>query len=123
MRISDWSSDVCSSDLPPLRGSATEIIESQLLHARADARPQYRWHRARMQRWRDWLHVGVEQPPLPSDWQVHWDTRAPLPLPAGGSLQLDTPYHNALMVRARRGGARLRQTGRASWREKVRQSV
>src|SRR3546814_12056197 len=33
MRISDWSSDVCSSDLPPAGGSATLWIET---HVRDD---------------------------------------------------------------------------------------
>lgn len=99
--------------LPPLRGSAIAVIESQLLHARTDAQPQYRWQGARMQRWRDLLHVGVEQPPLPGDWQVKWDTRAPLRLPAGGSLRLDAPYDSALLVRARRGGERIQLPGRS----------
>jgi len=98
--------------LPPLRGSAIAVIESQLLHARADAQPQYRWHRARMQRWRDLLHVGNAHPPLSSDWQVQWNTRAPLPLPDGSSLQLDMPFDSTLWVRARRGGERIRLPGR-----------
>lgn len=99
--------------LPPLRGSAIVVIESQLLHARADVQPQYRWQGARMQRWRDLLHVGREQPPLPGDWQVQWDTHAPLPLPDGGSLRLDVPYHSAVLVHARRGGERIQLPGRS----------
>ncbi len=101
--------------LPPLRGSAIEIIESQLLHARADAQPQYRWQGARMQRWRDLLHVGIEQPPLPSDWQAQWNPHTPLPLPGGGSLRLEpAPAHVdcTLRVRARRGGERIRLPAR-----------
>ena len=101
--------------LPPLRGSAIVIIDSQLLHARTDAQPQYRWQGVRMQRWRDLLHVGIEQSPLPSDWQAHWDPYTPLQLPGGGSLRLEpAPAHvdSALLVRARRGGERIRLPGR-----------
>lgn len=98
--------------LPPLRGGAIAIIESQLLHARTDAQPQYRWQGARMQRWRGLLHVGIEQPPLPADWQATWDTRVPLQLPDGSRLQLDTPFETTVCVRARRGGERIRLPGR-----------
>lgn len=98
--------------LPPLRGNAIAVIESQLLHARPDAQPQYRWQGAHMQRWRGLLHVGAEQPPLPGDWQLIWDTRAPLPLPTGECLQLDIPFASVLLVRARQGGERIRLPGR-----------
>jgi len=99
--------------LPPLRGGAIAIIESQLLHARTDAQPQYRWQGVRMQRWRDLLHVGIEQAPLPADWQATWDTHAPLQLPDGSRLQLDTPFDSPVLVRARRGGERIRLPGRS----------
>jgi tRNA(Ile)-lysidine synthase len=99
--------------LPPLRGGAIAIIESQLLHARTDAQPQYRWQGVRMQRWRDLLHVGIEQQPLPVDWQATWDTHAPLQLPDGSRLQLDTPFDSPVLVRARRGGERIRLPGRS----------
>src|SRR3546814_20076202 len=32
MRISDWSSDVCSSDLPRIRAGAGSVLESAIRH-------------------------------------------------------------------------------------------
>src|SRR3546814_6283360 len=53
MRISDWSSDVCSSDLPSLPAIATSAHRRKrvLLHAPAlNARAQARRHRAALDR-------------------------------------------------------------------------
>src|SRR3546814_1441478 len=53
MRISDWSSDVCSSDLPSLPAIATSAHRRKrvLLHAPAlKARAQARRHRAALDR-------------------------------------------------------------------------
>src|SRR3546814_3377645 len=40
MRISDWSSDVCSSDLGPVQRRVLRL-------GRADRQPQQRWHAVR----------------------------------------------------------------------------
>ena len=73
------------------------------------------WSGATIQRWRNLLHADRQHPPLPVDWQVSWDGRAPLPLPGGGMLRLrGAPRFDApLQVGARRGGERILLGGRA----------
>lgn len=103
---------VASLGLPPLPGGALAVIERDLLHARADAEPQYRWRDARLCRWRDRLHAGPMRRPLP--------VRLDLPLPASGEVSLPDgarliwhgPALSEARVRARRGGERIRLPGR-----------
>ncbi len=117
--------------LPPLPGKGVAQIESTLLTARPDASAMFEWHGAVIHAWRDLLHADWVRPPLPEDWQEHWDGASPLPLPGGGVLGLRAsagsplPGTNAvhlatvggfgrsLLVHARRGGERITLPGRS----------
>jgi tRNA(Ile)-lysidine synthase len=97
----------------PLRGVAR--IEADLLHAAMDARAEFAWSGAVVRRWRDVLHAGIQNSPLPKDWHAHWDGRQPLSLPGGGALQLlgTHGFDMPLRVHARQGGERIRLPGRS----------
>lgn len=101
--------------LPPLPAAGVEAIERDLLPAAHHADAQFAWQGARIRRWRGELHLLSTTLALPPHWSVHWDGRAPLALPDGGSLVLhgaadgfDTP----LQISARRGGERIQLPGR-----------
>ena len=103
-----------SLGLPPLPREGVARIESDLLHARADASAKFRWGEVEIQRWRDLLHAQRRREPLPVDWQAEWDGRQPLLLPNGGTLVLEgtEAFPAPLLVHARRGGERLQLPGR-----------
>lgn len=128
--LRQWLSEL---GLPPLPGKAVELIQSQLLHARPDAQPEYRWAGTRLRRWRDLLHVETVQPSLPKNWKIQWDGKETLILPTGDRLSwlpvgamaiatavpIDTAVAVAIaiapttfMVRARKGGERITLPGR-----------
>ena len=98
----------------PLPGEGVAHIESDLLHARADANARFEWRGIAIQRWRDLLHVEPAREPLPPDWRAPWDGRSPLSLPGGGTLSLQgadalpSPMH----AFARQGGERIALPGR-----------
>ncbi|MGY0558197.1 MULTISPECIES: tRNA lysidine(34) synthetase TilS [unclassified Lysobacter] len=102
--------------LPPLPAAGIAQIESALLPSPADASANFVWHGAVIHAWRDLLHAGPLQPPLPDQWQAAWDGTAPLPLPGGGTLALDPAipdgFGRSLLVHARRGGERITLPGR-----------
>ncbi len=120
--------------LPPLPRRTIAAIESQLLHARSDARAQCRLGSVLLERWRDSLHVQVDVGELPAGWQQPWDGREALQLPTGDSLALLAPEGSAqaaveeavtvstnagvavgiegFEVCARAGGERIRLAGR-----------
>lgn len=106
--------------LPALSGQAIGTIETELLLARPDAQPRYRWGATSLRRWRDLLHVGRDQPELPVSWRAPWDGAARLPLPSGDSLAF-LPAASATQalpgkrwsVTARQGGERIRLPGRS----------
>ena len=102
-------------DLPPLPGQAIARIESDLLSARGDGEPVFRWGQAQLRRWRDLLYAARVVPPLTQDWQAGWDGRGRLLLPDGGALSLQgaDALPAAAWVTARRGGERIRLPGRA----------
>src|SRR5690606_3302135 len=108
-------------ELPPLPARGVGQVTRTLLHARPDAEASFAWAGARVLRWRDLLHAGIERAPLPPDWAVTWDGRQPLALPGGGRLWLgDTARQPAqaafdarLRVHARRGGERVHLPRRA----------
>ncbi len=101
--------------LPPLPAQGVSRIEHDLLGARPDADAAFAWHGARVRCWRGLLHADVERVPLPQDWSVAWDGRAPLPLPTGGTLALEgaDALPGTCRVHARRGGERIHRAGRA----------
>ncbi len=107
-----WITDLA---LPPLPSAGIARIESDLLRTRGDSRAAFSWSGAVVRAWRGRLHAGADLPALPLDWEMEWDGRAPLALPAGGTLALlgadglDAP----LRAHARRGGERLVLAGRA----------
>jgi len=119
---------VQESGLPPLPGKAIEVIESDLLSSRADARAEIRWRGATMRVWRHQLHLdsdGVQS--LPKDWQCRWDGEGTLLLPGGDSLAflaagpmgtttgpspVAAPFLHGMLVRGRRGGERIALPGR-----------
>jgi len=130
--------------LPPLPGAACAIIESDLLQARPDAEPEYRWAGTELRRWRDLLHAETSCIDFPENWQAHWSDADELRLPTGDVLRwlaatplsagdaaipvgaaspataipaaapAEVAAETALtfMVRARRGGERIRLPGR-----------
>jgi len=110
----------------PWPESAHAVIEAQLLVARPDALPEYRWPGGLLRRWHDLLYIHHERPSLPEDWCCEWDGLAPLALPTGDFLAL-VPVGGAsaptatvgpegpptkYRVSARRGGERIRLPGR-----------
>ena len=105
--------------LPPLPGEGVAQIESTLLGPDGDAVPEFAWADAIVRRWRGQLHASRALPPLPRGYQAHWDGRAPLLLPTGGTLEL-APVSNdpalpgawPVTVRARQGGERIVLAGR-----------
>ncbi len=106
-----WRSALGFSPWPE---SAHAVIESQLLIARPDALPEYRWPGGVLRRWREQLHIDRQRPSLPENWRCEWDGRTVLELPTGDSLALH-PAPNAaedFTVTARRGGERIRLPGR-----------
>lgn len=94
---------------PPLPAVGVEMIEHDLLDARADAMPMFAWSGVEIRRWREWLYAGAPRPPLPAGWSRRWSGRAPLPLPGGGVLHLlgATELQMPVWVHARRGGERI----------------
>ena len=101
--------------LPPLSSEGIDHIESDLLHAAADAEAEFAWSDAVIRRWRSRLHADAKHPPLPSTWHASWDGRSPLVLPAGARLVLQgAPGFDApVRVHARQGGERITLPGRA----------
>jgi tRNA(Ile)-lysidine synthase len=102
--------------LPPLPGRAHALVDVELLHARADAQPEYRWAGWRLQRWRGLLHVEALATAVPRPFAFAWDGRTPLQLPGGelalaGSQGLPEELL-PLRVGPRRGGERIRLPGR-----------
>lgn len=95
------------------------IIERELLPARHDSAACFTWSHTEIRRWRLRLYLHRPQPPWPPDWQPLWSGTAPLILPDGGQLHLESTDHETvpgfphpLRVRARRGGERLILPGR-----------
>jgi tRNA(Ile)-lysidine synthase len=99
----------------PWPESAHAVIESQLLVARSDALPEYRWQGGVLRRWHDRLYLDQPRPPLPVDWRCEWDGRCILELPTGDSLALRPAPEagESFVVAARRGGERIRLPGRS----------
>lgn len=105
---------VVDAGLPPLPAQGLARLESDLLCAPTDARAEFAWDIAVIRRWRDRLYAERQQVPLPRDWEMQWDGRAHLRLPAGGSLALHGArgFETPLRVHARRGGERVLLAGR-----------
>lgn len=106
-----WVADL---GLPMLPARALDTISAELLPARADACAEFAWSGAVIRRWRDLLHAGRPQAPLPADFIAAWDGREVLALPGGDRLQLSVAraFDAPLQVRARTGGERLVLPGR-----------
>ena len=104
--------------LPPLPGEGVAQIESDLLHARPDARARFEWRGVVIERWRDLLHAQHRLQPLPDTWSVQWDGREPLALPGGDLLQLQgaDALPVPLRVFSRQGGERITLPGRTQSR-------
>lgn len=100
--------------LPPLPGEGVARIESDLLTAGTDSTAEFAWNDAVVQRWRGLLHAGRQREALSPDWQTHWRGEEPLPLPGGGSLELEgaDAFTKPLRVSARLGGERIVLPGR-----------
>jgi tRNA(Ile)-lysidine synthase len=100
--------------LPPLPAEGALRIETEILPARSDAEPRFRWREAEIRAWRDLLHAGSVRPPLPVDWRREWDGRSPLALPDGSELALlgAAGFAHPLIAHARQGGERIALPGR-----------
>lgn len=100
--------------LVPLPAEGIAHVEAEVLPARDDADPRFRWAEAEIRAWRDLVHAGRTRTPLQSDLNSEWDGTAPLSLPDGSLLQLlqaggfDAPVR----VHARQGGERIVLPGR-----------
>ena len=105
---------VAGLGLPALPAAGIEQIEHCLLDAPIDGDATFAWHGAAVRVWRDLLHAGPLQPPLPTQWQVPWDGGTPLELPGGGSLALvgADRFDEIVDAHPRRGGERIVLTGR-----------
>jgi tRNA(Ile)-lysidine synthase len=110
-----------SLDLPTLPATGVDMIEQELLSARADASAEFRWHGAVIRRWRDLLYAEALVRDLPSDWRVAWNGAAPLQLPTGmhliqipvGAASAEiAPQLSPFNVASRRGGERITLPGR-----------
>ncbi|HEY0333984.1 MAG TPA: tRNA lysidine(34) synthetase TilS [Stenotrophomonas sp.] len=97
----------------PLPASGVAAIEGELLFG--DDGACFAWAGSEIRRWRSQLHLRRPWPAWPAGWQCHWDGRAPLALPDGGSLVLigAEAFDVPLIVRHRGGGERLRLPGHA----------
>jgi tRNA(Ile)-lysidine synthase len=100
--------------LPPLPAEGIAQIETQIVTARDDADPRFRWRGAEVRAWRDLVHAGPAREPLASDWTCEWDGTAALPLPDGSRLLLlgADGFDRFLRVHARQGGERIVLPGR-----------
>lgn len=105
---------VAGLGLPPLPGNGVARIGRDLLDAGHDSSARFNWNGARIQRWRDLLHAGRIDAPLPMDWSCAWDGASPLALPTGDALALHGAggFDAPLRVHARHGGERIRLPGR-----------
>lgn len=100
--------------LPPLPAEGVTRVEADVLPARDDADPRFRWQDAEIRAWRDLLHAGTVRPPLPKDWSREWDGAMPLVLPDGSRLLLPGAggFESSVLVHARKGGERITLAGR-----------
>ncbi|AXI84007.1 tRNA lysidine(34) synthetase TilS [Xylella taiwanensis] len=105
--------------VPPLPERGVQMIERDLLPAGHDSAACFVWCRTEIRRWRLRLYLHRPQPAWPPGWQTVWSGTAPLILPDGGQLRLESPHQTVvpgfarpLCVRARRGGERLVLPGR-----------
>jgi tRNA(Ile)-lysidine synthase len=100
--------------LPPLPAQGIARIEHDLMEAAPDGEAAFAWSGAVVRRWRSILHADRRRDPLPKDWQIRWDGRAPAALPGGGRLALEgiAAFDSALRVHARQGGERIALPGR-----------
>jgi tRNA(Ile)-lysidine synthase len=118
---------VLAQGLPALPGDALAVVHDEVVLARPDSRAEYAWSGAVIRRWRDGLFAGRPLPPLPKDWRVHWDGRAPLALPTGDVLRLEPAlgFDAPVLVRTRQGGERivLPQRGHSSELKQVLQDL
>ncbi|HHW4678100.1 MAG TPA: tRNA lysidine(34) synthetase TilS [Xylella sp.] len=104
---------------PPLPERGVHIIERDLLPAGHDSAACFAWCHTEIRRWCLRLYLHRPPPAWPRDWQAVWSGTAPLSLPDGGQLRLDSinqhvvpGFGRPLCVRARRGGERLVLPGR-----------
>lgn len=96
----------------PPPGAWSELAD--LLEAREDAAPLWRWNGAEVRRYRDALYAMRPLREASSSWSMEWTGSTALELPEGfGRLELDPPVTLAPPLRAqpRRGGERLAQPG------------
>lgn len=96
----------------PPPGAWNELAD--LLEAREDATPLWRWNGAEVRRYRDALYAMRPLREASSSWSMEWTGNAALELPEGfGRLELDPPAALVppLRVQPRRGGERLAQPG------------
>ena len=100
--------------LPLLPSEGIARIEAEVLPARDDADPRFRWQDAEIRAWRDLVHAGRTRMPLPNDWSGEWEGTAPLLLPDGSRLLLVQAggFGAPVRVHARQGGERITLPGR-----------
>jgi len=92
-------------------------IERQLRELRAGRVPCIHWPDTDLRIWKSRLWALAPARSVPPDWQAEW-LGQPLPLPDGGRLAWQgEPLREALMVRLRRGGERIRPSGDRHTRE------
>ncbi|KQY51971.1 tRNA lysidine(34) synthetase TilS [Lysobacter sp. Root494] len=105
---------IAELDLPSLPAEGIAHIETQVLTARDDADPCFRWHGAELRAWRDLVHAGPLQQSLGAGWSCEWDGATTVSLPDGSVLLLEgaSGFGRSLRVHARQGGERITLPGR-----------
>ncbi|QKT04897.1 tRNA lysidine(34) synthetase TilS [Ectothiorhodospiraceae bacterium 2226] len=100
-------------------------VVNEVLGAAPDRAPYVHWGQVEVRRFRDRLYATPSLPPHQPTWRVAWDLRAPLELPGGGRLTVQTVRGAGLRVGAleagvtvgfRRGGEACALPGRAGTR-------
>lgn len=107
--------------LPIPAAEMLEKIGSEVIAARADARPLLTWAGCEIRRYREHVYAMPPLRPVNSQWQCEWDGVSPLALPGGRVLQMERAEEKAalpvFLVRYRQGGERFRPAGQLQSRE------
>lgn len=99
---------------PHLPTGALETLLGEVLGARPDAVPEFRWAGEVLRRWQGLLWLEHDMPDWPCDWSCRFTGDQPVALPDGRRFRLlrEVDDASAFTVRARHGGERLQLPGR-----------
>lgn len=107
--------------LPIPDAEMLEKIGSEVIAARADARPLLTWAGCEIRRYREHVYAMLPLRPAHRQWQCDWDGVSPLALPDGRALLAEMAAAKetlpVFLVRYRQGGERFRVDGQPAPRE------